>query len=129
MVSITIPNSVTEIGENAFGWCTSLSSITIPESVTKIGEDTFSGCTSLKNIRLPANNKSYAFENGALYDLAKKELLFCTNRKNFVIPNSVIEIGAAFCGCTSLSSITIPESVTRIGDSAFCGRATASKFQ
>ena len=129
LTSITIPNSVTRIGASAFRGCTSLSSITIPESVSEIGDSVFYGCTSLKNIRLSADNKSYAFENGALYDLAKKELLFCTNRKNFVIPNSVIEIGKyAFNACTSLSSITIPESVTEIGDSAFSGCTSLSSI-
>ena len=89
LTSITIPNSVTSIGNLAFCVCSSLTSITIPNSVTSIGESAFSGCTSLTSI---------------------------------TIPNSVTSIGrSAFSGCTSLTSITIPNSVTSIGRSAFSG--------
>ena len=52
---ITIPNSVTEIGNYAFSYCSSLTNITIPNSVTEIGECAFSGCSSLKNITIPNN--------------------------------------------------------------------------
>ena len=140
---ILIWEGTERIGESAFLGCTSLSSITIPNRVTNINWSAFSGCTSLKHIRLSVDNKFYVFENGALYDLTRKDLLFCTNRKNFIIPNSVTKIAnfafsvcrslpsitildsvteigeSAFKDCTSLSSITIPDSVTEIGESAF----------
>jgi len=50
LTSITIPNSVTSIGEYAFTDCSSLTSITIPNSVTSIGEYAFSYCSSLENV-------------------------------------------------------------------------------
>lgn len=50
MTAITIPNSVTRIGDRVFSGCVSLTSITIPNSVTSIGENTFSGCTNFRDI-------------------------------------------------------------------------------
>uniref|UniRef100_UPI00402983D7 leucine-rich repeat domain-containing protein n=1 Tax=Candidatus Cryptobacteroides bacterium TaxID=3085639 RepID=UPI00402983D7 len=59
-----IPDSVTEIGENAFDGCTSLQSIDIPNSVTEIKASAFSGCTSLQSIEIPnsvTEIRAYAF--------------------------------------------------------------------
>ena len=83
-------NSVTEIGEDAFKWCTSLISVTIPNSVTSIGESAFCGCSSLKSITIPNSVTSighYAFDG-------------CSSLTSITIPNSVTWIGAsAFWGC------------------------------
>ena len=108
--SITIPNSVTNIGNRAFGCCKSLQSITIPNSVTSIGDYAFSWCKSLQSITIPNSVTKigdYAFS-------------VCESLQSVTIPNSVTSIGYhAFEQCYSLQSITIPNSVTSIGDHAF----------
>ena len=108
--SITIPNSVTTIGDDAFENCYSLKSITIPDSVTTIGEYAFRSCDSLISITIPNSVTTiggFAFGN-------------CNSLKSITIPDSVISIGAyAFYDCDSLTSITIPDSVISIGDDAF----------
>ena len=112
LTSVTIPNSVTSIGSSAFSGCTGLTSITIPNSVTSIGSSAFIGCTSLTSITIP--NSVASIGESAFYN--------CTGLTSVTIPNSVTSIGSsAFSGCTGLTSITIPNSVTSIGSSAFIG--------
>ena len=110
LTSITIPNSVTWIGNWAFWGCSSLTSITIPNSVTIIGGGAFWGCSSLTSITIP--NSVTIIGGGAFED--------CSSLTSITIPNSVTSIGKyAFYGCSSLTSINIPNSVTEIGDYAF----------
>ena len=110
LTSVTIPDSVTNIGNYAFNGCTSLTSVTIPNSVTSIGDSAFSNCTSLTSVTIPDTVTSIG---NAFYN--------CTSLTSVTIPDSVTSIGSAFYNCTSLTSVTIPDSVTSIGSSAFSG--------
>ena len=110
LVSITIPDSVTSIGDAAFRDCTSLTSITIPDSVTSIGYAAFRDCTSLTSVTMPDSVTSI---DGSAFS-------GCTGLTSVVIGEGVTIIWQnAFNGCTSLTCITIPDSVTSIGDHAF----------
>ena len=110
LTSITIPDSVTSIGQYAFYYCTSLTSVTIGNGVTSIGYNAFDNCTSLTSVTIGNSVTRIggsAFEN-------------CTSLTSITIPDSVTSIGNwAFENCTSLTSITIPDSVTSIGNEAF----------
>ena len=106
--SITIPNTVIEICDYAFGDCRSLTSVTIPDSVTKIGELAFRDCTSLTTVTIPDSITEINGFGG------------CTSLTSVNIPGSVTKIGrVAFSHCSSLTSITIPDGVTEIGREAF----------
>ena len=108
--SVTIPDSVTSIGGRAFGECSSLQSVTIPDSVTSIGDRAFSWCTSLQSVTIPDSVTS----------IDESAFSWCTSLQSVIIPDSVTSIGdRAFWGCTSLQSVIIPDSVTSIGNKAF----------
>ena len=110
LTSITIPNGVIEIGYKAFRGCTSLISITIPDSVTSIGVQAFYGCTSLTSITIP----------DSVTEIGSDAFSYCSSLTSITIPDSVTSIGSsAFYNCTSLTSVTIPNSVTEIGTYAF----------
>ena len=124
LTSITIPNSVTGIASNAFGGC-SIKSITIPNSVTNIYSSTFDGCTSLTAINVATGNRYYVSVNGVLYNKDKTTIIRYPEGKkdkSYSILDSVTSIESdAFGGCTSLTSIVIPKSVTSISFSAHLG--------
>ena len=118
LASVSIPNSVTSIGEYAFYNCSSLASVSIPSSVTSIGDSAFAHCYSLASVSIPSSVTSiggYTFGS-------------CSSLTSVSIPSSVTSIGKyAFFYCSSLASVSIPNSVTSIGESTFSGcRSLAS---
>ena len=122
LTSITIGDSVTSIGNGAFSGCTGLTSITITDSVTSIGRYAFEDCTGLTSISVDSNNKKYDSRNNCNAIIETESNTLISGCKNTVIPDSVTSIGdRAFCGCTGLTSITIPNSVTNIDEYAFRG--------
>ena len=98
--------------------------MTIPASVTSIGNGVFRYCSSLTSIVVDTNNTAYSSQDGVLYDKAMTALIQCPGGKSggFTIPDSVTIISYyAFNRCTYLTSVTIGNSVTRIWSDAFHG--------
>jgi hypothetical protein len=112
LTSVTIPNSVTNIGEQAFYSCTGLTNATIGNGVTTIKNDAFAYCASLASAAI---GNSVSIIGDSVFH-------FCTSLANVTIPNSVTAIGlSAFADCHGLTHVTIGNSVTNIGVQAFSG--------
>jgi hypothetical protein len=133
LLSVTIPNSVTSIGNGAFSYCTSLASVTIPDSVTSIEDYAFYNCFSLASVTIPdrvTSIEDYAFYNcfslasvtigSSVTSIGDYAFSDCTSLASITIPDSVRSIGVqAFYNCFSLASVTIGSGMTSIGDTAF----------
>ena len=130
--SITIPKSVIEIEWGAFRGCAGLESITIPNGVTYVGYNKFEGCASLKEINIPDDisvrwddfkdtvlyKDRSNWENGVLY--VSNHLVKADVSGDYIVKNGTKEICyLAFKGCTSLKSVTLPDTLKSIGSYAF----------
>jgi hypothetical protein len=104
--AVTLPATITTIGDYAFEDCDSLSSVSLP-NVTTIGDVAFLGCTSLSSVSLP---EVTTIGNGAFQN--------CESLSSVSLPEVTTIGGSAFEGCESLSSVSLP-AVTTIGNYAF----------
>lgn len=109
LTSITIPDTVENIGENVFKNCTSLKTVTIGKGITTIPKQTFYKCTALESVTIPST----------VTEIGQQAFYQCSSLASISIPSGVTTIGAnAFCG-TALTAVTIPNSVTSVGEGMF----------
>lgn len=120
----TIPISVASIEAYAFANCGGVKGVSVPETVTQIGQGAFHSCLSLACIQVDSHNPAYASVDGVLLDKRKTRLLQYPSGKQgiWVIPNSVMQIDdLAFHYCVGLERIVIPKNITSLGWKMFQG--------
>ena len=120
LTSVNIGNGVTSIGYYAFNGCSGLTSVTIPNSVTFIGKYAFEDCSGLTSVNVASGNTHYSSIDGVLYNYVQDTLIQCPGAKTSItIPNSVTFIGDyAFSGCDGL--ITLNFNAINCQDFNYC---------
>ena len=136
LVSMTIPPSVTDIGDSAFEDCTGLAGdLSIPASVASIGRGAFRGCGGLARVEVPSCVLRTGFKNvfdvsgitnvvmlGGVTRIGDSEFSGMWRLTGVTIPDGVTYIGKwAFEDCRGLMTLLIPSSVAHIGEAAFRG--------
>lgn len=135
LTNVTIPDSVTSMGNFVFSGCSGLQSVTLSNNVNNIGESTFYNCTGLTNLTIPnsvTSIGSYAFFycNGltslnipdSVTNIDDGAFQYCSGLTSVAIPKGMTSIQAGvFANCTGLTSVTIPKGITSIEESAFYG--------
>ena len=143
---VVISPGLRKIEADVFNNCQSLKEINLPDTVTELDRSAFNGATALTAINIDANNKYYASANGVLYNKDFTELIrcpiafpanyfivhegvtvicdyafyTCMGLESITLPNSLKKIGYTALGyCSALKSLVIPDSVTYIGEGAF----------
>jgi BspA type Leucine rich repeat region (6 copies)/Concanavalin A-like lectin/glucanases superfamily len=146
LTSVIIPDGVINIEFGAFGGCAGLTNVTVPASVTSIANEPFVNCHHLQSIAVDANNPAYCSVDGVLFDKNHTTLIQFPGGKAgkyTVLAGVTTIIRGAFQGCSGLTTIIIPGSVTdlswtvflncnNLGGVYFLGNApslTASTFQ
>ena len=109
--SILLPHTLDYIGSDAFSSCINLTEINIPDNVKSVNQYAFNGCTGLKRA---------VIGNGLRTGLGQYAFHGCTSLTDVILGKNLTYISeCVFYACNSLEFITIPDSVTSIGDSAF----------
>ncbi len=107
--TITLPKSITDIGDYTFSYCSRLKTVIISEGMTKLGRFTFSNCAALTDILLPEG----------LINMGYSAFSSCTALEEVAIPSTVTSAESAFNGCTKLKTVKLPEGVAEISNSMF----------
>lgn len=133
--SVTLPDFITEIGEDAFKMSSNLTTVTIPGNVITIGEGAFYGCAKLKSVIISSGVErieDYAFlacralmtiniPDSVTY-VGNAAFQNCTSLKTVVLPKYINGIELyTFTDCTSLTNVVVPNNISYIGNSAFQG--------
>lgn len=132
LTEVTLPNTVDEIGYQAFFNCSNLTKVIIPEGVRKIGQAAFYGCSQLTSITIPSTitNMDTAFSGNTalshvtltngISKISSSAFKGCTGLTEIKVPISVNEICSdAFNGCTSLKSVLLEKNINIINSNAF----------
>lgn len=129
LTSVRLPQKLTTIGTSAFDRCTSLESIEIPFSVTTIYSGAFADCSKLKDVKISDLDAWCSIVVPGVSGLTNRRFFYNTwnlilngvQVDNLVLPKGIKTVNPGLFSCSTISSVTFPESVTKIDDFAFYG--------
>lgn len=145
LAEVTLPKGLKELRENAFYYC-AISKIDIPSTAEFIDSNAFTRCVNLSSVSVSSRNTTYVSRDNVIFSKDMEELLLCPDGKtgdyevpdgvviinnrafgaisqlsSVSLPDTVIEIGTAFCGCEYIENISLSKSLTKICGNAFHG--------
>ena len=109
--TVTFSNELTDLGSDVFKGCSKLSQIELPDSLETIGTGVFQNCSSLVSVHLPNNLQ--------VKNIPAEMFKGCASLTEVDLSNIATIGGSAFMGCTALKTITLPSTVTAVGEWAF----------
>jgi hypothetical protein len=110
VTAVTMPDSVTTLGNNAFAGCTNLVAAFIGNGITNLEYAMFAGCANLTNVVLPAGLKQ----------IDSSAFASCSRLSNIILPEGLMLMGTfVFADCRALTTVTIPNSVVQASDYSF----------
>lgn len=116
---IRLPQGLRTIGDSAFEGCISLAEIKLPESLTELGMHAFHNCTALRSVILP----------GSIGQIAEYTFASCSALESVTLGEGITSVGGyAFAECASLREVTLPDTLARIGGAAFANCGDAEGF-
>ena len=119
---INLPKSITTIGANAFAECEDLHALTIPKNIANIGNQAFTKCKNLLQLTVDEDNTHFAYKDGVLFNKNYTTIVAYISipTGNYSVPDGISKIEEyAFADCDQLTGITLPKSVNYIGSHAF----------
>ncbi|MBR3764322.1 MAG: leucine-rich repeat protein [Clostridia bacterium] len=124
LTNLVFPEGVTSIGKRAINFCSRLESVSIPESLVQLdidGQNPFAHCPALKSITVAEGNRKYRVRDNVLLSHDRELLCYPAglSAASYTIPDFVTSIAGLAFHCSKLKTVSIPESVTRIGAAAF----------
>ncbi len=129
MKSITLPDTITEIGSSAFSGCTGLETVHFPKGITNIEPHLFSGCSGITTLTVDEENERYYSVDNCIIEKETQTLILGCNNSKIPHTGQLKAIGDyAFASCDAFTVINIPHGVTSIGRSAFQKNSNVTKL-
>ena len=105
LIYVKLPDNITSLGDNCFQFCHNLISVKLPDNITSLGDYVFSSCRKLSSIKLP----------DTLTSLGEYCFSFCDGLTSLLLPNSITTLGpGCFMGCENIETITLPSNITSL---------------
>ena len=140
--SVSLPDSLENIGDYAFRYCSSLKKVTLPDKLKSLGRGAFGGCSDLREITIPGNvtiladdlfERCERLESVTLPDnvteIGKNTFFYCINLTDINIPQNLTSIGDSAFNYSGITEINLPDTVETIGDGAFCSCSKLQKIK